>query len=288
MKSAKIFLLSISLLLLNSCKKYEKTVLVSGDSWATFVCIYKSLNKSLEKQGVSNAGANVDCPLTTRTGVRADEWLSSKYHDATLASLKDRSVKVLYLSLGGNDFLNYWNKNMSGAEETALFDAITQNVVNTIQSYREARPDIKILVSGYDFPHFSVDHPIKVYRDAFEDMGQPTPVELNSAILRFSKRVSNVVSLPGTFFIQHYGLMHYYFGNPSQGLSPRTTLLPEQISAADNINQYGGAIEFQTDTEALLNTQNMGINVFDAFHLSKKGYEYLGDHVVTVYLKHWL
>ena len=285
----KLKLLAIlSFLALTSCKQAAQTVVVAGDSWASFVCLYKSLDTALNKVGVLDTATNATCAATTKIGVHADEWLGTNYHKATLVSLKDKTVKVLYLSLGGNDILANWNKNMTVTQENDLFDKVTKDIDTVVKVYQAARPDIKIILSGYDFPRFTPDHPIKDYRETYEAMGKPSPFELNTAILRFSDKVSKITDQKTFFYIQHYGLMHYYLGNSEMGLAPMKTLSPDLISAPNAVNQFGGDINLQADPGAMftIKVANQPL-VIDAFHLNRYGFDRLADHTVFHYLKDW-
>jgi lysophospholipase L1-like esterase len=285
----KIKLLAIfSLLALTSCKEVAQKILVTGDSWAFFICYNNSIDKALNKVGILDAGANGNCAVTTQNGAHASEWFGSSFYKTTKLALKDKSVKVVYLSLGGNDFLDVWNKNMSTTEERAAFDKIANDVESVIEDYAAQRSDVKILLSGYDYPRFYDNHPIKQYQKVYEDMGKPTPYELNSAIVRYSNRVSQLADQKNIFYIQHYGLMHYYVGNVEDSLPAFKTLSPEQISPLNNINQVGGDLNSTTDPSAMLKFVESGVGFYDAFHLNRAGYDKIGEHAVTQYLKDWL
>jgi lysophospholipase L1-like esterase len=278
----------ISFLVLASCKQAAQTVVVVGDSWASYICYYKSLDKALNKVGITDAATNSTCAATTLPGVRAAEWLGNSFHKATLVALQDKSVKVLYLSLGGNDILNLWHKDMTVTQENEVFATVSKNIENVIKVYQQARPDIKIILSGYDYPRFTADHPIKSYREAYEDMGKPSPFELNSGIVRFSEYVSKLADQKSVFYIHHYGLMHYYLGNAEKGLAPMKTLSPDQISAPNAVNQLGGDLNLQTDPSGMFSVKVGNLSAADAFHLNHFGYDMLAEHTVFHYLKDWL
>lgn len=274
--------LSISL---SGCKPEAQTVVVAGDSWGFFVCANKSFVKPFANAGLTTTKVNSTCLVTTRVGMHAEDWLGSNFHKATQTALLDATVKVLYLSLGGNDLMNDWNKNMPATERAATFLTIRNRVQNIIAKYRKQRPDIKILISGYDFPRFTPDHVIPDYKEAFEAMGSPTPFELNGALQEFSASMASLADGSNVFYIQHLGLMHYYFGNRDAGLPAFQTLPPTQISSPDAPTLTGGDLRLQTDPEGMLKVEGLAV---DAFHLSKSGYEKIADHSVQHYLKSWL
>lgn len=284
-----IFLLALTTAL-TSCKWNQQTVLVVGDSWAMFTCVHKSLDQALSKAGLKNAKTNATCLATTDTGARAESWRQSRHHQNALLALKDPTVKVLYLSLGGNDVINYWKKSLTDSQSEQVITRTRQYVADIVSIYHAERPDIKILVTGYDFPRFTADHPILAYRRMYEDMGLPSPLELNSALVKLSESFYALNEINQTRYIHHLGLMHYHFGNKEMGLLPKSTRAPQDISKPGSIsNTWGGDLRFQSDVPAMqVYTDGDYIGVVDAFHLSKQGYYLLAEHSVEHYLKNWL
>ncbi len=275
---------------LSSCKWNQQTVIVAGDSWALFTCVHKSLDQALMKSGLKNAKANSACITTSDPGARAESWKQSPYHQNVLLALKDPTVKVLYLSLGGNDVINYWNKNLTESQTDQVIQRTRQYVAELVSLYHAERPDVKILVTGYDYPRFTADHPILIYRRMFEEMGLPSALELNSALVKMSESFFALNQMKQTHFIHHLGLMHYHYGNKEMGLPPKTTRAPADISKPGVFsNSWGGDLKFQSDVPAMqVFTDGDYVGVVDAFHLSKQGYHYLADHSVELYIKKWL
>ena len=177
---------------------------------------------------------------------------------------------------------------MTPAQEQVVFDQVIANVQKIIVEYRKVRPDLKILLSGYDFPRFFLNHPIPEYEEAYEEMGRPTPYEINSAVVRFSERISKIADQKTLFYIQHYGLSHYHFGNSDVSLKPQMTLSPELISSPQNVDRRGGVLDYQSDQSVMFRVKIAGKEVIDAFHLNKNGYDKIADHVVYHYLRDWL
>ena len=290
MNHLKIFFLIALTTFLTSCKWNQQTVLVAGDSWALFTCVHKSLDQALSKAGIKNAKTNATCPATSDAGARAESWKQSTYHQNVLRALKDPTVKVLYFSLGGNDVINYWNKNLSDSQTEQVILRTRNYISEILTLYHNERPDIKILVSGYDFPRFTADHPILAYRRMYEDMGLPTPLELNRALVKLSESFNALNELNQTRYIHHLGVSHYHFGNKEMGLLPKSTRTPSEISKPGQVtNTWGGDLRYQADVKAMqVYTDGDYIGVVDAFHLSKEGYLYLAEHSVEQYLKNWL
>ncbi len=173
---------------------------------------------------------------------------------------------------------------MTPTQEQDMITAIKTRMTAIIATYQQARPDIKILISGYDFPRFTADNQIQAYREAYLNMGSPTPLELNSALIRYSQAMAGLADQKSVFYIQHLGLMHYFYGNTADGLAPLTTAAPDLISPINNPTQTGGSPSHLTDPTAMLNAGGQ----VDAFHLSSTGFGKLADHSVSIYLKTWL
>lgn len=280
----KYLMLSVALVSVLGCKQQAKVVLIAGDSWSFFVCVNKSLDQAFQTAGIQDASANAACEVTSRVGLRAENWLESPAHKATVATLEaDRSVRAIYLSIGGNDVINHWKKSMSPVDEQALFKKVKADVRDIIQRYRRVRPDVKILLSGYDFPRFVPNHPIGAYRDAFRDMEEPAPETLNAAVLRLSDTLSELQDDQNVFYIQHYGLMHYYYGNKENGLASGVTLPPASISPRDNPSASGGDSRLLGPAEGMLRVGGL----VDAFHLNNFGYDRIADHAVSMHLRTW-
>jgi lysophospholipase L1-like esterase len=273
---------------LSSCKTDQKTVLVIGDSWAFLTCLHGSLELAFKKAGLANAAVNSSCKVTSVVGAHARDWLSSPQHDLTLTALKDPSVRVVYVSLGGNDVINLWNKNMSPQQLENLVAQLKAKITEIINVYKGVRPDVQFLVSGYDYPRFTPNHPIPDYAEAFESMGSPMPSEINRALVVLSERFLSLSEIPNTAFVHHLGLMHYHFGHFEAGVLPKTTKIPSRISKpGERLNTYGGITGLSSDTPAMESLIGENI-VVDAFHLSKLGYHYMAEHTVEQYLKDWL
>ncbi len=284
----RIIILVVLSVFLSSCKTDQKTVLVIGDSWAFLTCLHGSLELAFKKAGLTDSVVNSSCKLTSVVGAHASDWLSSSQHDLTLIALKDPSVKVVYLSLGGNDVINLWNKNMSPQQLDALVAQLKAKITEIINVYRAVRPDVKFLVSGYDYPRFTPNHPIPDYAEAFESMGSPIPAEINRALVVLSEQFLSLSELPNTAFVHHLGLMHYHFGHFEAGVLPKTTKIPSQISKpGERLNTHGGITGLSSDAPAMESLIGENI-VFDAFHLSKQGYHFMAEHTVEQYLKNLL
>ena len=202
-----------------------------------------------------------------------------------MTALLDKSVKVLYLSLGGNDSLNNWNRSFDQKQNFELATRIKNDIGKIVNVYRTLRPDIKILVSGYDFPRFEPKHALSFYRELHEKIGSPSSLEINQMLIQFSAIVADIADNESVFYIHHIGLMQYYFGNESAGIPAFTTTPPELISPRINPKQFGGDPQFSSDYKAMRRWEEYFV---DSFHLTSFGYDRIADHAMNTYIKYWI
>jgi hypothetical protein len=259
-------------------------VLIAGDSWSFLPCVFGSAQKAFwEKKMDADI---LDCHLTAEAGVRAATFKTRKPHKWIKKLLKNRNdIKAIYFSLGGNDLLRFWNKDMSPEEELALFTEIRDHVSSVIDDFHKIQPKVKILVTGYDYGYFVPNHKISAYARAYRRMGLPSTLELHSGFIRFSDFMAELRHKPNVAYIHHYGLMHYYYGVPEKGLPAGTTLPPGEISPLEDPTQVGGMADARAPLAAML---KIGKYLTDAFHLDKVGFQKLIEHAIDKYLKTWV
>lgn len=257
-------------------------IIIAGDSWAMFPCLFGSMRKMLR---------DIDYPLvsdrrcfrTSRMGMRADQWLGSGSDRRLTRYLKnDSRIKYIYLSLGGNDMMKYWNTTFTPDAEEKLYQT-TYNVIETIiRKYTKLRPDVKIILSGYDYGRLTEHNLISLYTTIYNRMLKPTPAQVNNQLIRFSHAVHGMANNKNIFYIHHLGLSHYYDGVPEHGLPCRTTMHPNDISTRMNPMSVGGKRSLPVCTKSMINW--IGLSR-DAIHLSSKNYYYVMKHTYENVLK---
>jgi hypothetical protein len=271
-----LFLLSI---VFSSSLFAKPGVIVAGDSWAFLPCLFGSVEWALQARQMDVEV--VGCLKTSKAGARADNYKSSSAFTETLKLLQQKpNVKAVYLSLGGNDMFNYWSKDLSVDQENEVFIKIRDHIKDIVDQFHQVRPDVFVLINGYDFGFLYDNNPIKPYRRIFEHMGKPNALQANSGFIRFSQIISQL-SLPQTAYIQHFGLMHYYFGAPEANLPAKTSLSPQKISTAQNPMAVGGVLEARNSNHSMARIFSF---YTDPHHLSPTGFDYLVGHALDQYL----
>lgn len=251
----------------------QNKILIAGDSWAFFPCFFRSLKKVL-KDHHSELANDRRCLRTSKLGIQASEWLGS-IQDIRVGRYleKNKRIKYLYLSLGGNDFQNSWNIQMTEEEELKLASSLFLIMQKITQRYLSINPDLKIILSGYDY--LALTGKMKFYAKMLKDMGNPSAQQLNEVMIQSTQILYPLVDNKNIFYIHHLGLAHYYDGVPERGLAPQITACPDEISPRDNSLQVGGDCQLPSSPQSMLSWFGFAR---DEIHLSKKNYYRLMKH----------
>lgn len=253
----------------------NKKILVAGDSWAVFACVFGSMRKALNFAD-SKLVNDRRCLSTSKLGIEAREWLGSNQDDRVKKFLKrNAKIEYLFLSLGGNDLMGQWNKNYSPLQEEKLFIETSNVIKKAIQNYQAINPRLKVIVSGYDFPNFREKHLISLYNKIYNRMERPTVQQINEGLIRFTRHMSQLNNKKNVFYIHHLGMSHFYDGSETAGLAPFKTLNPRLISTQTNLNSVGGDYRIASSKYSMINWLNLD---YDAFHLSNRNYYNLMLH----------
>jgi hypothetical protein len=228
-----------------------------------------------------------DCFSTSHIGANADSF-KTKYasnYNALLDRLRTEPyVKVVYMSLGGNDMFKYWNKNMGAAAEQKLFVYIKGFIQDFINDIHAIRPDVNILVANYDNAYLYKNAPFATYRNIYEHMGEPSPAEVYGGFTRLAAALATLKA-DHVVFQQHIGVMHYYYGAPEAGVAPFKTLNPTLISTEANPLQFGGVAGYRNNKYAQGHIFDWYI---DPHHLRPMGFMRLFEHSIDTYIGKWL
>lgn len=258
-------------------------ILIVGDSWASFPCVYNSMGKMIRDVDADIVEDN-RCLRTTKLGVAGFEWIGSKQDLKVIEFLKTTPrLKYLYLSIGGNDLMAVWHKDFTTEQETEVYKEINITVQKIMDRYLAIRPDLKIILSGYDYPNFKPGHAFPLYRKIFERMRSPTPARLNPALAGLAHSMLSLADGRNIFYIQHMGVSHYYDGVPESGLKEEITLSPDKISPWGNPGVMGGNISLPSSNKSMINWLFL---IRDAFHLNTRMYRKVMRHTYHNVLSH--
>lgn len=242
-------------------------VLLVGDSWAEQQWDDQAHAAVLLANGFDQY-AVVGGP-TTISGSTAAEWTSPAMLQLIADALQaNPSIDTVQLTIGGNDFLDAWTADLNAAQVLALQQQIDADVQIIIDFILQQDPNIEVILSFYDYPNF-VDTlsgiPAIFCVPLWNDMAQPTPLELNTAATAFENFYANMAA--SNFRVQHvshFGLMQFNFGFPDEGIMPGDIPLPGDLTRPSPI-------------EAM----RLGL---DCFHLRPEGYDILIQNLFDQYL----
>ncbi len=263
----------------------KSKILIAGDSWAFFTCVYNSMGKMIRDKKAPLVEDN-RCWRTSRTGLTAAEWPASRSHKRTLRYLKNTPrIKYLYLSLGGNDLMRNWNQDFTPEQELQLFETTTKTLKNIMDSYLAVRPDLTIILAGYDFPNFTIKFTLPLYRKIHKRMHEPAPERMNNLLVQFTEHAAKLVNGKNIFFIHSIGLSQYYHGVPEKGFAAKLTATPAEISPMNDPGCAGGNVCIQTSKKSMVNWLFI---LRDAFHLNTRMYRKVMHHAYDNLIVHLL
>ncbi len=246
-------------------------VLLIGDSWAE----QQWQDDSHAAVFAANGAAQhlVVGSTTTESGSKAWEWA----HPDRLAIISQAlaghpQIDTAQVTIGGNDFLDAWSTALSPAQELALQEIIRDDLRTVIDHLLAHRPDMDIVISLYDYPNFRDTLTslagIFVCRPLHQDLGEPTPLQLNTAMMSFEAMLADsLASHPRVSLVGHAGQMQYSFGidgnAPGQLLPPGDPALPSPVAAMRSHDALGR----------------------DCFHLTPDGYDVLVQNLYENYFE---
>lgn len=212
-------------------------VMLVGDSWPRQIYDDGALATALASAGHPEIVVLGDA--TSISGSTAEEWANAAMLDLltdTLAAHPETEAVVLFA--GGNDLLagqsgGGWYVGISPAAESALFDAIESDLATIVDAVLGADPDVEVVLSSYDYPNFVETLSglgAIVCVPLWQDLGEPTPFEINTATTLLDARHAAIAATrPRVSAVSHWGLMQVVFGYPAEGIDPGELDLPGDL-----------------------------------------------------------
>lgn len=274
-------------------------LLLAGDSWAQYMWDDGSHNDLFDRFGhadkravsrslASDPGPGYTGPEYAISGSEARQWADPvKYPWIAnmVAELQaNPTIDRVLLSIGGNDVLagksgGGWYKDMDldlAGSEAALFAKIQGHTLQIIDAALAVRPDLRVILSSYDYPNFNTGIWCLAYacpkrRDLSRDPDNKliTDSELNAMMVGVERdRIAWTNSHTRSDFDHAVGLMHYFYGD---GVSaPRTLPRPGQTPPA--YNPFPGGNPLRPALRSNFRSAP------DPIHLDVEGYEYKVAH----------
>lgn len=239
----------------------EPRVLLVGDSWAAQQWGDGSHRLVFDANGATSAG--VVGATTTESGSTAAQW-AQPARLATIQQVLDAApgIDTVQVTIGGNDFLDAWSTQMTPAQVEALKEQIRLDLETVVGFILAYRPDMMVVISLYDYPNFvdtlgGIVGPL-FCRPLHDSLGQPTPRQINEALIEFETAYAELAAHPRVRYVRHAGLMQYTYGFPGAGIPPGSLAPP-------------GDLDRPSPLESM---RNLLIGR-DCFHLRPAGYDVL-------------
>ncbi len=238
-------------------------VLMVGDSWAEFMWVAGSLRTIFAANGhpeILEEGGT-----TAISGSTAAEWAQPEFLALISDALANHpEVEVVQLTIGGNDFLagqpgGGWHTGMSAEDFTALQAQVLGHAETVVDHILSIRPGLHVLLSQYDYTNF-VDSLLPQCPGTFNDLGQPTPLQINTAATQLQDQVEAFAATRSRVTsVRFLGLMQFHFGFPDEGIEPGDLIPPGDLSRPSPLP----SMFLQSD----------------CFHLGGSGYDLIAQHL---------
>ena len=272
-------------------------VLIVGDSWAQFMWDDGVHDAALDRFGLgdvsslslslgSDPGPGYTGPEVAISGSEARQWADTASYPwiaNTVALLQaNPSIDHVVLSIGGNDVLagrsgNGWYKDMDldvPGSEQAFFDQLEQDTFAVIDAILAVRPDVRVVLSSYDYPNFDVGFWCFLFacpkredlsRDPTNDL--ITDAELNALMIDVETRRRAWAEATDRVVLDNaIGLMHHVYGDGTS--APR--LLPRPGTIAPLYEPFPGGNPLEP-TLRINFRRASGLDA-DPIHLTPEGY----------------
>ncbi len=245
-------------------------VLLVGDSWANQQWNDQShalvfAEHDADQHGVISAG-------TTEDGTTAAQWATPERLASIAQALGDHpTIDTVQLTIGGNDFLAAWSVGLDPAQSQALMEQIRGDLAIVTDFVLAARPDIEVVISLYDYPNFrdTLNSVVgfAVCRPLHQELGQPTPLQLNQAMIEFEAELAHLAEHPRVHHVGHAGQMQFTYGFPADNIAPGDLLPPGDLALPSPVASM----------------RVHGILGRDCFHLTSDGYDVLVQNLYENY-----
>ncbi len=257
-------------------EEVKEEILLIGDSWAFFMDFDNTFDIILPRWGHTNKTYYTNSILA-ENGATLVDFLTQERLDEIEFQLQERpDIKIVHLSLGGNDFLQNWNINFSDAETEDLKNSVISNLNLLINSIKSFQPGIQIVWSGYTYTNFEeiittafipAVHP---FHSTWQNMGFPDSQTLNELQNDFSASIQTIIEADEQLnYVSATGLMQHIFGQEEPlEVAPFGTYEALEAPLPTGFVNYPSPQVSMRDYVVFL----------DCFHLSGLGYQAFIDY----------
>lgn len=117
-----------------------------GDSWAVFMNVDQTLNNTFAKWGHSNKKYYTNATIS-ENGSQTDDFLKPDKRAEIINQLTTKpSIKIVHLSIGGNDVLGNWKVSMRQGQVDTLRAEVAARLDTIITYIKAVRPDVRVVL----------------------------------------------------------------------------------------------------------------------------------------------
>ena len=255
MTAVAIFVTTATLFSSSAAAQQIPRVLVAGDSWGALMAA--PLQAAFDNLGHADrivVGTNTVGAGTTSVDINDPAWVQ-----AVIAELMaNPSIDVVHMFIGIND-LGGWDATLTPAAEDVLLDQIEANVAAAVNGILAFKPNLSIVLSGYDYINMVDFVPSSSYCSYLQNvvLSNPTVVEVNSILEQVDSRKATLALTDSRLhYIGNFGLMQQTFGFPNLNIPPGDSSLPD------------------------VNLPSPAASMADCFHLAPAGYDAMATRAV--------
>jgi hypothetical protein len=320
-----------------NCSGTKNKMLIAGDSWAQYIAddsVYNTVFKMYGHADKKTIAQTYEVVISlwgdsgspdpwdyAVSGSEAREWADEANYpylqNVRNALNANPDVNIVLLSIGGNDILAarcdggwYENMDLNGAgNEAALLNTIMANTQYIVDEILAVRPNIKVIISGYDYPNFNVQgawagcawlcnlcdmyacerrKQLSYSATTSPPSSQATCEGITPANLITDQGINQMMqtieqqrqafadSNPRVLYDNSIGLMHHYYGDGTS--SPGVLPHPQAVSPY----APGGNVAKPSLREnfRLVNIESWFDAPADPIHLTQEGYTYKAKNVM--------
>jgi len=263
----------------------QSKVLLVGDSWAFFMGADQTINTVFQQWGHSNYKYFTNGILSENGAETVDFMQPDKQAEIQAQLDAQPDIVAVHLSLGGNDVLGDWNVNFTQLQTDSLIDTVLTRLLTIVDFIKDARPGIRIFLSGYVYPNFGqvladagALQTIHPFYGTWQGMGFPTFLQLNEILNEVSTIMEAYAAIdPQIDFVNVTGLMQYTFGQATNLSVPPGGNYPPFVAPLP--------VGYPDYPSPKASMRNYGL-FLDCFHLSATGYrDFIGYHTQKFYHK---
>jgi lysophospholipase L1-like esterase len=248
-----------------------KRVLLVGDSWAGLMWRYRSLGTQFQAQGVGFA--TEDGAYTAIGGTTAAFWAKNAAYIQNQLR-QNTTIDCVDLVLGGND-LWVWRTSWTQEQTKALLDQVQANLRTVCQACLAVRPNIKVIMHGYDYLNFKdsmAADPFGSAAQQWNNLGKPTPAQLNGLFIGLDERKKQLTTWNSRVkYVQCNGTL--------QCVNGTSRVIPGQAPAYD---PFPGGDPTQPSPIRFFALTSTSPKKYDPIHLTQEGYKWL-SYMATAY-----